>query len=240
MDSFRPDKLLCIVAHPDDIEFTIGGTVAKWASEGCEVSYLVCTDGSKGIKKPEFAGGNIAHVRAKEQHSAMQHLGACCCHQLDHVDGDIIHSADLTKDIVKCIRAHTPDTVFTMDPTFLFSSDYNYPNHRDHRIVGQAVFDAVYPMSRDEAYYPELLQEGLKPHSVQTLLMSNFDKENYFVDISDFFSVKIEALRMHQSQLDGDDEAVEMLLRRMAENNGNKAGTTLAEGFVRLDIFKPR
>lgn len=236
---FRPDRLLCVVAHPDDIEVTIGGTIAKWVAQGTEVCLLVCTDGANGTADPAKAGKQISEIRALEQTKAVEALGLHCWHQLDHPDGSIELGSDLQTEIVRSIREHKPDTVFTMDPTFLYSTDWYYPNHKDHRVVGQATFDAVYPLARDIGSFPGLLAEGFEPHAVSTLIMTNYDRQNHFVDVTDTFDKKIEALKCHTSQF-GDAAGIAERLKLICDDNGTKSGCALAEAFVKLDILAPR
>lgn len=235
MEEYRPDKLLCVVAHPDDVEVTIGATVAKWSKAGTEVCVLICTDGGKGTAETDDVGKNIAKVRAVEQMAANRTLGVGCWHQLQICDGEVEVCDELRADIVKCIRAHKPDAVFTMDPTFLYSAKYNYANHRDHRAVGQAAFDAVYPMARDATSLPELVEDGFEPHTVRTLLMTHYEKENLFVDVTDSFKNKEDALRAHKSQF-GDAAGIVEKLRARASEQGQANGADLVEGMIRLDV----
>lgn len=233
---FRPDTLLCVVAHPDDIEVTVGATIAKWISQGTEVSYLICTDGSNGTSDAEQTGEVIAKTRMREQYKAAKAVGAHCWHQLEFCDGQIELSDTLRHEIVRHIRCHKPDTVFTIDPTFLYAAEWNYPNHRDHRVVGQATFDAVYPMARDIGSCTDLLADGLEPHAVQNLIMTNYEKQNYYIDVTNYFDTKIEALKAHASQF-GDAAGVADWQRRMCAQNGQQCNAELAEAFVKLSIF---
>ncbi len=236
MDEFRPDKLLCVVAHPDDVEVTIGATVAKWASLGTEVSLLVCTDGGKGTNNPDSAGRDIAKTRVREEAEAARILGVSCWHQLDYADGELRVNDQLRSDIARCIRAHKPDAVFTMDPTFYYSVQWSYVNHRDHRAVGEATLDAVYPMARDASALPELMNSGYEPHGVKTLLMSHFEKENYMINVTDFIERKNDALRAHPSQF-GDASGVIDFVGKRAKEDGRVIGVDLAEGFVKIEVF---
>lgn len=235
MEDFRPKKLLCIVAHPDDIEVTLGGSVAKWTAAGTEVSYLICTDGSKGTDDDNKTGEDMASIRAKEQQNAAETLNCSCTHQLENSDCEIQVCDELLKQIICSIRTHKPDTVFTIDPSFLYSTEWDYPNHRDHRVVGQATFDAVYPMARDIGCYPELYQEGYMPHKVKTLIMTNFNTQNYFINVTDYLEQRNQALRQHKSQF-GDANGIIEYLDKITSKNGEKIGVPHAEGFVKLDI----
>ena len=233
---YRPDKLLCVVAHPDDVEVTIGATIAKWASQGTEISLLVYTDGCKGTKDVGHAGKETAHLRAKEEMKASRILGISCWHQLGYADGELQVNDQLRSDIAQCIRAHKPDAVFTMDPSFYYSVKWSYVNHRDHRAVGEATLDAVYPMARDAAALPELLDSGYEPHGVKTLLMSHFEKENYMINVTDFLETKFEALRAHPSQF-GDATGVIDFVTRRAIEDGREINVAKAEGFVKIEVF---
>lgn len=235
MSEYRPERLLCVVAHPDDVEVTIGATVAKWAAAGTEVSMLVCTDGSKGFSDPAKAK-EIAKTRAQEEAKAAKILGVSCWHQLEFADGEIRVNDRLRSEIAKCIRAHKPDAVFTMDPTFFYSVQWSYVNHRDHRAVGEATFDAVYPMARDASALPELMRENYEPHNVKTLLLANFENENHMIDVSEFIEKKYDALRAHESQF-GDATGVIDFVTKRAQEDGRTIGVDLAEGFVKIEVF---
>ena len=235
MNEYRPESLLCVVAHADDVDVLLGGTVAKWASKGTKVCYLICTDGSKGTSDTNEAGEKIAHIRAREQQAAADAVGAESCHQLSFCDGEIEVTDELRIEIVKAIRAHKPEAVFTMDPQFLYSVRWGYANHRDHRVVGEATFDAVYPMARDATTSQELLDDGYEPHTVKSLLLAHYEKENTFIDISEHFSAKEAGLRAHASQF-GDGNAIVDHLHERAEHDGHNVDGQLAEGFILLDV----
>lgn len=235
MSEYRPENLLCIVAHPDDVEVTIGGTVAKWAEAGTIISFLICTDGSKGASDSSKSR-DIARLRAREEAEAAHILGVSCWHQLDYCDGELQVDDALRSDISRAIRAHKPDAVFTLDPTFFYSTKWSYVNHRDHRAVGEATLDAVYPMARDASALPELLHEDYHPHSVKTLLFSHFEKENFMVDITNHIETKRAALRAHESQF-GDASGVTDFVTRRAREDGKTIGVEMAEGFIKLAVF---
>ena len=179
---------------------------------------------------------SIRKERLAEQEAAAEILGINQCEQLDFTDGEIECTDELREQIVRAIRTHKPDAVFTMDPTFVYSTLWNYPNHRDHRVVGQATFDAVYPMARDASSLPHLAKEGLEPHDTATLLMANFENENYKIDVSEWLEKKYDALKAHPSQF-GDAEGVIDFVTRRAEHDAQEIGVRYAEGFVKLDIF---
>lgn len=234
---FRPDKLLCIVAHADDIEFCAGGSLANWISQGTEVHYVICTNGANGSADREKQPDEVVAARRKEQQAAANVLGVASLTHLDYQDSFVRDTADLQKDIVREIRRHKPDTVFTMDPSFYYSLKHNYINHKDHRAVGQAVFDAVYPLARDHGSFPDLLADGLEPHKVRTLLLCNLEKSNFYVDIKDTFETKLKALLCHESQVPEDKDGVRRFFTKIANRCGEECELEMSENFIKLDTF---
>lgn len=235
--NFHPQKVLCVAAHPDDLEFGVAGSVAKWTAEGAEVSYLICTNGCKGSSDRQLSGPELTELRRQEQRDAAKILGVKEVIFFDYEDGLVEVTMELKRDIAREIRRVQPDVVFCMDPTLLYIPDRWFINHPDHRAVGQATVDAVYPLARDHMMFPELLAEGLEPHKVATLLLSNFEKSNFAIDITDFFDTKMKALAAHVSQVP-DLEGTTAMLRSWARDAGKWAGLELAEAFVRVDLPK--
>lgn len=234
-DDLKPKVALAIAAHPDDLEFGVAGTIANWIQQGTEVYYLLATDGSKGSSDPKASRAELIKTRRAEQEEAAKILGVKKVFFLDYEDGTLEVTQDLKRDIVRVIRQVKPDVVLTMDPTFVYSSEYSFVNHSDHRAAGQAAMDAVYPFARDALSFPELLAEGFKPHKAKHLLLVNFEHHNYYVDISDTCDLKMKALAAHKSQVP-DFKATEKMLRDHAKANGRKCGCQLAEGFMRIDL----
>lgn len=234
---FTPKIVLAVGAHADDIDVTSSGTLLRWASEGAEIYYLQVTDSSRGSSDEQATPEQVAATRQAEQRAAAELVGARDVLFLDHCDGCLEVTQDVKRDIVRVIRQVKPDTVITLDPTFIYSTEIGIVNHTDHRACGQATLDAVYPLARDRLTYPELLQdEGLEPHKVQRVLMSNFEKQNFYVDITAQFDKKIDVVMAHASQF-GDRDGMTARLKQFAEGMGAKTGSQYAEGFVRLDIL---
>ena len=234
-DEFQPTRVLCVAAHPDDLEFSVAGSVAKWAAAGAEVFYLICTDGCKGSEDRNTTGTQIMEIRRDEQRAAAQILGVKDVTFLDYEDGATDVSMELRQDIAREIRRRRPEVVFCFDPTMLYSADYGFINHPDHRAVGQATIEAVYPLARDHLTFPRLLEEGFEPHKTPVLLLMNLDKGNFAVDITETFVTKLEALGAHKSQI-ADMYNTEQYIHDLAETAGQKVGCSLAESFVRIDI----
>lgn len=229
-----PKIVLGIVAHPDDLDVGAGGTMAAFAKQGADVHYLILTDGGKGSDDMTVTSKELTVIRRQEQRDALKILGGKNANFLDYPDGELEISMALKKDIVKAIRTIKPDVVVTLDPTLVYSTTSHIINHPDHRAAGQAVLDAVFPLARDHLTFPELLDEGHQPHKTATILLINFDKGNFAVDITDTFELKKTALQAHASQF-GDLEG-STWLKDMAKRHGEKAGYELAESFIRLDV----
>jgi LmbE family N-acetylglucosaminyl deacetylase len=231
----KPKVVLGVAAHPDDLDFGCSGTIARWSSEGAKTYYLIITDGSKGSSDPKLTSEELIKIRQEEQRAAGKVLGLQDVFFLNYPDSYLEVTQDLKKDIVKMIRKIKPDVVITMDPTVVYSLSRGFINHSDHRAAGQSTIDAVFPQARDRLTFPELLEEGLEPHKVPTLLLTNFDKQNFYVDISDYVDIKLDALMKHESQVSNPDET-KKFVKGFTKKAGEKSGYDYAEGFIRLDM----
>jgi LmbE family N-acetylglucosaminyl deacetylase len=236
-EPLQPKVVLGIAAHPDDLDFGSSGTLAKFARDGAEVHYLILTYGSKGSADPNMTSPQLVKIRRAEQEAAVQAIHGKAAHFLNYPDGGLEVTQEVKRDVVRAIRQIKPDVVITMDPTHLYSMQRGMINHTDHRAAGQAAIDAVFPLARDRLSFPELFNdEGLEPHKVKTLLLTNFDKHNFSVDISETFELKLDALRAHASQI-GDFDQVDKWLREGAAKAGKEAGCKYAENFIRLEMM---
>lgn len=228
----KPKRALVVMAHPDDAEFLCAGTVAKLCAQGWQVWYCLATSGDKGTKDPEMTRERLAGIREQEQRDACRILGVQDVIFLRHPDGFVDNSHAFRGEIVRVLRELKPDTVITWDG---FRRGFN---HNDHRNVGIATYDAVYPASRDPLYYPEQIEEGLAFHRVGELLLAGSDEPDYFVDISDHFDTKIEALLAHTSQVARDEPRetwVENFRKRVTEG-AEQSGIAYAEAFRRVTL----
>ena len=228
-----PARALVVAAHPDDPEFGFGGTAAAWSAAGCEVCYLICTRGDKGSDDPTMHPARLMQTRQSEQRAAAAALGVKEVRFLDFRDGELTPSLDLRRAIVRVIREWRPDVLITHDPATLYGPDHI--NHPDHRAVGQAALDAVFPTARDRLQYPEHQAEGLEPHKVFDVLMWGSLSPNHWVDISTSFDRKIESLRCHVSQV-GKSEGLADRMRERAKTVGEPQGIELAEAFRRIAL----
>lgn len=222
---------MAIAAHPDDAEFGIAGTVAKWTSEGKEVVYVICTNGNKGTDDPEMLPERLAKIREQEQMAAAKMLGVRDVVFLRHDDQALEDTPEFRKEIVRVIRTYRPELVASCDPY------RRYIWHRDHRIIGQVVLDAVFPYARDYLAYVDLISEGLKPHKVKEILMWGSEQPDYFVDVTNTFDIKMAALRCHKSQVGKMSAEWEQRLRARYQTAPKELGYSLAEAFHRVEIL---
>ena len=222
---------MVFTAHADDAEYGIAGTVTKWTREGKEVIYVVCTNGNKGSDDPEMKPERLAGIREQEQLAAAKLLGVNEVIFLRHEDQSLEDTPEFRKELVRLIRTHRPEIVATSDPY------RRYIWHRDHRITGQVVLDAVFPYARDRWAYPDLTEQGLEPHKVKEVLLWGAEEPNYFSDITDIFEIKMAALRCHHSQVGHFPRQWYDMLRQRYEKFAEGKGFKLAEAFYRAEIW---
>lgn len=227
-----PQSAMVIIAHPDDAEFTVAGTVALWTKSGCRVSYVVCTDGNAGSHEPGMTKEKLARIRRDEQRDACATLGVDEVEFLGYDDGQLQPTLALRRDLVRAIRHHRPEVVITNDPTVLFSGD-RYINHPDHRAAGQAALDAVAPASEMPLLWPDLGD----PHKVDHVYIRGNDEPNTWVDISETIETKITALRQHASQI-GDWDPTDRI-KKWNATIGEEKGMAFAENYRVITLARP-
>ncbi len=233
MEKTKAD-ILVITPHPDDAEFGAAGTVVNKVRQGKKVVYTVCTDGSKGTDDPHADPQKLIEIREKEQLAAAEILGVSEVNFLRYEDQNVEDTPEFRKNIVRQIRTYRPELVITSDPY------RRYVWHRDHRIVGRVVLDAVFPYARDVWAYPDLMDEGLEPHKVNEVwLWASEDSDiNFRSDITETFKIKMKALHCHKSQIkESFVEEMEKWLCTRAEDMAKGEDFKLAEGFHRVEIF---
>lgn len=223
--------VMVVTPHPDDAEFGVAGTVARWTSEGKQVVYVVCTNGDKGTSDRSLKPEKLAEIREREQMAAAEVLGVRDVVFLRYEDQALEDTPGFRKEIVRLLRKYRPKTVVTSDPY------RRYLWHRDHRIAGQATLDAVFPYARDHLSYPDLLVEGLEPHKVEEIWFWASEDINHRSDITATFDLKLAALRCHASQIQelGISQLEEWLWQRCRELAAGE-NFELAEGFHRVKI----
>jgi LmbE family N-acetylglucosaminyl deacetylase len=222
---------MVVTPHPDDAEFGAAGTIARWVQEGRSVVYVACSSGEKGTSDPNIKPEKLAKIREEEQVAAARLLGVREVVFLRYPDQGIEDTPEFRKDIVRQIRKYQPQIVITADPY------RRYIWHRDHRISAQVTLDAIFPYARDHLSYPDLLEEGLKPHKVKEAWFWASEDANYRSDITETFNIKLAALRCHKSQI-GDNLAPELekRLRQRARDMAKGENFELAEAFHRVEI----
>jgi LmbE family N-acetylglucosaminyl deacetylase len=233
-EKFR--TVLCIAAHPDDIEFTIAGSAARWAKEGRRVAFCLVTTGGAGTNEYTPDGTGLIPRREQELHEAARILGVTDVVLLGYQDGVVEPTLGLRRDLTRVIRRERPDVVVCSDPTVRYYGN-EYLNHPDHRAVASAALDAVFPSSETRGIFTELLTEGLEPHKVKEVLINGAVPADTWVDITDTFEAKCAALKAHVSQV-GKGEWVEPLLREWAIRDGKAVGVELAESYRRMVLWR--
>lgn len=230
-DSEVQRALVC-AAHPDDVDFGSAGTVALWTDAGIDVTYCIVTDGDAGGYDEGVPRSEIAPLRRAEQAAAAKQVGVTDIRWLGYPDGRVEASLGLRRDLARVIRQVRPQRVVSPSP------ERNYArmgtSHPDHRAVGSAALDAVYPDARNPFAFPELLrEEGLAAWTVAEVWLPGGTAPNHYVDVTATFDRKVAALRAHQSQtghMDGLEEFVRGWLTRTAAQAGLPEGH-LAEGY---------
>lgn len=231
-----PERVLVMVAHPDDPEFPAAGTIASWAQQGAKVTYVIVTDGSKGSSEPGMTSEQLVRLREKEQRSAAAVLGVADVIFLRYEDGRVVNTTDLKRDLVRQIRLHRPDVLITHDPTARIINDSRI-NHPDHRAVGDAALDAVFPLARDRLNFPEHEAEGLQPYNVLDIFLTGTNEPNLTVDVTHTIDLKIAALCEHKSQI-GDPEALDLRMREFAAQSAQGTSFQYAERYRRVRLAR--
>lgn len=228
----KPAHVMVITPHPDDAEFGVAGTVARWSSEGKDVIYVVCTNGDKGSSDPDMKPAELARIREQEQLAAANVLGVREVIFLRHPDQGLEETPEFRKEIVRLIRMYRPETVVTAD---LYRRRLW---HRDHRITSQVTLDAIFPYARDFHAYPDLVEQGLQPHKVKELLLWGAEEPNHRTDITGAFDRKIAALFCHSSQVSSNPSSGwEQRLRERHAMLAEGEDYELAEAFYRIEIL---
>jgi LmbE family N-acetylglucosaminyl deacetylase len=226
-----PSRALAIYAHPDDPDVSCGGTLAAWASAGCVVHSLVCTDGGKGTDDPNADPAELVARRTAESGEAAARIGLAGQEFLGYPDGELADDAEFREAVVEVVRRLRPETVLCPDPTAVFFGQ-EYFNHRDHRICGMVALDAVSPAAALPRYFPL----AGPAHQVTTVLLSGTLEPDVWVDISATLSKKGEAVGCHRSQFPDGVEWATTAVTLSAEDAGRAAGVLYAEGFRRLRL----
>lgn len=212
MTELQPRRIMGIFAHPDDSSFFAGGTLAKWARDGAHITLVIATSGDKGSADPTMTSAKLVQIREEEERCAAKVLGVKEVIFLHHTDGELFPTLDLRRDITRMIRLKKPEVVVTLDPT-VFWYQTRAINHPDHRAIGAAALEAVFPTARDRLNFIELERdEGLETHKVLTVYIAGAAEPTVKMDITETIETKILSLHEHKSQI-ADMEAMAQRLR---------------------------
>jgi len=225
-------RILVVMAHPDDCDFGAGGTIALWTKKGIEVSYCIVTNGDQGGEASEFSLEDMAKVRQREQREAGKVLGVSQVTYLNYRDGSLVPTLELRKEIVREIRRAKPDRMVVQSPERNW--ERIFASHPDHLAAGEAAIQAVYPDARNPYAFTDLMESGFEPWRVRELWITGSPHPNHFVDITETFSKKMDALKAHVSQTAHNPE-LESMVRSWGEKNGEANG--LAAGRI-AEVFK--
>lgn len=228
---YLPKIAMSIQAHPDDQDFTVAGTLAKWARAGCKVISVLITSGDSGSNDPSKGAEYkpvLAKLREAEQLAANAVLGVSETVFLHYPDGELTASLALRKDLTRLIRIHKPDVVVSGDPSAWFYGN-GYINHPDHRAAAEAATYAVFPSAGTRLMFTDLLTAGYEPHNVKRLYIHGAEKSDTWIDISETIDIKIEALKKHISQ--SDTHEIDEEMREWAKEEGKEKGHAFAEAY---------
>ena len=228
MAVYTPKRVMVIVAHPDDIEFSCAGTIARWVKEGAEVCYVLCTSGDVGIIDPHITKAEATAIREAEQTAAAAVVGVHNVVYLREPDGMLQATMELRKRLVREIRKFRPDTVIAGDPQALWAGE-GYINHPDHRAAATAAIDAIFPAAGMPTLFKELEAEGLTAHKPYKVYVTSWDHVDTWVDISSVIDLKVEALKKHVSQM-GDNDPTERV-KEWAKERAKGKEMEYAEAF---------
>jgi LmbE family N-acetylglucosaminyl deacetylase len=190
IDLAVPKRALAVGAHPDDIEFGCGATLAKWAAAGCAVTLVVLTDGSKGTWKADADLADLVATRRLEQLDAAKAIGAQAVQFLDRVDGELVDGRSEQAEVCAVIREVRPDVVLGHDPW------KRYRIHPDHRRAGWLTLDAIVA-ARDPHFFPE---QRMAPHRPNAALLFEAEEIDHLETVDGWIEAKIESLLAHRSQ----------------------------------------
>ena len=227
------ERVLVVTAHPDDCDFGAAGTIAKWSAAGIKVSYCIATNGDQGGEDPNVPRDEMPKIRQREQRDAGKAVGVEDITFLNYRDGWLVPTIELRKDIVRQIRITRPQRMLIQSPDRNW--DRLFASHPDHMAAGEAAIQAVYPDSRNPFAFEDLLKdEGLEPWRVREVWVMSSQSPDHFVDITDVFDKKMQALHAHVSQTAHNPD-LEKMVREWGEKNA--AANNLTEGKI-AEVFR--
>jgi len=232
----EPQRILVILAHPDDPEFFCGAAIARWTAAGHEVRYGLLTHGDKGVKDQPADPQALIALREAEQRAAAAILGVHSIRYLDFADGYLVPDLEARRQVVRLIRQERPQVVVSCDPTNVFVHD-TYINHPAHRAAGQLVMDVVLPAAGNPMFFPELLAEGLQPWSAREVWFSLTAQPNVRLDVTAYWEQRLRALHEHRSQVGADLAAFDERQRSAHTEDSTPDAPRYEHGFRRV-VFR--
>ena len=235
MDKNQHKNAMIVVAHADDAEYGCSGTVAMLTKKGIEVTYVICTDGSKGSSDPEMTSAKLIKLRKKEQLDAAKVLGLKDVVFLNYPDSYLEPSLSLRHDIAQEIRRYQPNIVITTYPSRNLSTHHGIGGHPDHIAAGEATLSAVFPTARDRLTYPDMLKKGLLPHNVSEAWVIGAPDPNLWIDVTPYIDISFEALSQHRSQIQSVTKKDAFTrMKRWRQDVASETSFTYAESFKRI------
>jgi LmbE family N-acetylglucosaminyl deacetylase len=225
---YVPKRVLVVMAHPDDIEFSCAGTIARWTQHGAEVCYLLITSGDVGIADAGMTKEKAQEIREKEQRDAAKVCGVENVVFLRESDGMLVPTLELRKKVVREIRKFRPEVVICGDPTVVWAGD-TYINHPDHRAAATVAVDAIFPAAGQPNLFQELEEEGLEAHKPRKVYVSVWDNPDVYVNITETIGKKVESLLAHVSQMKDWDP--EPMIKEWASGRAKGKEMAYAESF---------
>lgn len=229
-----PASAIALFAHPDDPDFTSGGTIARWTAAGSRVTYVIMTDGRSGAaglsaeENARTTPAELIAMRQAEQRAAAAELGVEDVVFFDYPDGELIHTVELRRQLVREIRVRKPEAAVLFDPQRRVMP--GHVQHPDHWVSGEAALAAIYPLSGTRRAFPEMLDEGIEPHFVRDVYLVGGLQPNLRIDISDTMERKVAAMHHHYSQV-ADTERTAGFMRERAARTADGTTFTYAEAF---------
>lgn len=218
-DSIFSNKqnILFVTAHPDDVVVFYGALIHRLVADKKQIFVLTITNGCRGSGDNDIKEEVLGAIRVEEEIKALELLGVpkenTTC--LNYKDGEVESNYQLIGEISKYIRKFKAEIVCTHEPTGQYHSDYGdrgyFVQHRDHRKVGEAVIDAVYPFSRDKSFFPQHQSEGISEHTTMEILLTDEVKSNFEIDYTNEVKIKMDALRIHKSQFSSEESVQEIV-----------------------------
>jgi LmbE family N-acetylglucosaminyl deacetylase len=230
------ERAMVIYAHPDDAEFSVAGTVAKWAKAGVEITYCMVTNGASGSQDPKMTREKLRDTRYAEQREAAKILGVKHVVFLGYEDGYLYPTLEVRRDVARQVRIHKPDVIIAMDPQFRVAAE-GYVNHPDHIAAGEVALRTINPDASTRQMFPELwADEKLEPHKPKALFLETFGDGGTVIDIGDTMDTKVKALLAHRSQLGPESVA---FVRDWNRRTGRSAGHKFGESFRVILLERP-